>query len=316
MTRLRPFAIPMRMRFRGARRRSGVLIEGPAGWGEFSPFPEYGSAYGARWLAAAREAAERGFPPAVRDRVEVNAIVPAVDPSTAARLAREAGCPAIKIKVAEPGHRLADDVARVAAVREAVGADVSLRVDANGAWDVETAVLALTRLAVYDLQYAEQPVATAEELRALSRRTAVPLAVDDLIRTAEDPVAVVRAVHGDVVVLKAQPLGGVERALEVAAAARRPVVVSSAVETSIGLAAGLALAAALPEPPLACGLGTATLLAADVTTDPLVPVDGALTVRRPAPDPGLLDACAPPPDEAADLLDRLAAADAADSRYR
>lgn len=308
---LRPFRVPLRLRFRGVTERSGVLLRGPAGWGEFSPFPDYGPEYASRWLAAAREAATRPWPEPVRDRVPVNTTVPAVDPATAAELVRASGCRTAKVKVGEPGQDLATDAERVAAVRDALGPDGRLRVDANGAWDVATAALAIARLARHDLEYVEQPCATLDELRDLRRRTPVPIAADESIRTAEDPARVLAAGAADVLVLKVQPLGGVHRALEVAAAGGLPVVVSSAVETSVGLAAGLAFAAALPELPYACGLGTQPLLAHDVVTDPLAPVGGELVVRRPVPDPQLLEAAAPPPDEAAALLDRLAAADAA-----
>lgn len=312
---LRPFRVPLRLRFRRVEERSGVLLRGPAGWGEFSPFPEYGPEYAARWLAAAREAATTPWPAAVRDVVPVNTTIPAVDPATAADLVRRSGCRTVKVKVAEPGQDLAADVARVAAVRDALGPEGAIRVDANGAWDVATAALAIARLDRHDLEYVEQPCATLAELRDLRGRIDVAVAADESIRTAEDPARVVAAGAADVLVLKVQPLGGVHRALEVAEAGGLPVVVSSAVETSVGLAAGLAFAAALPDLPYACGLGTQPLLASDLVTDPLVPVDGALAVRRPEPDPHLLDAAVPPPDEAAALLDRLAAADAASGRF-
>lgn len=312
--RLVPFRVPMRLRFRRSDERLGVLLHGPAGWGEFSPFPEYGPAHAARWLAAAREAAVDGFPPAVRDRVPVNTVVPAVDPAVAADLVTRSGCTTAKVKVAEPGQSLADDVERVAAVRDALGPSGRIRIDANAAWDVETAVLALARLARYDLEYVEQPCVGLDELAQVRRRSAVAVAADESIRTADDPIRAAGAGAVDVVVLKVQPLGGVRRALEVAevaAATGVPAVVSSALETSIGLAAGLALAAALPALPYACGLGTATLLAGDLVADPLVPVDGHLMVRRPPPDTALLAQHAPDPDTARSLLERLAAADRA-----
>lgn len=312
---LRVVDVPMRLRFRGVERRIAVLLQGPAGWGEFSPFAEYGPAYSARWLAAAREAAERPWPAPVRDVVAVNTTVPAVDPATAAELVRRSGCTTAKVKVGEPGQELAADVQRVAAVREMLGPDGRLRVDANGAWDVATASMALTRLDRYDLEYAEQPVATLEELRDLRRRVRVPLAADEVIRTAEDPAKVAAQDAADVLVLKVQPLGGVRRALDVAGAAGLPVVVSSALETSVGLAAGLAFAAALPELPYACGLGTATLLAGDVTDDPLLPQDGVLRVRRPTPAPSLLDHWAATPEVAVQMLERMRTADAATGRY-
>lgn len=305
---LHPFLIPMRLTFRRVQERSGVLLHGPGGWGEFSPFPEYGPEYASRWFAAALEAATMGFPPAVRSEVEVNAIVPATDPDTATRLVQDAGCRTVKVKVAESGQDLAADLDRVAAVRAALGPKGRIRIDANGAWDVATAVLAIGRLQRYDLEYVEQPCQTVAELGDVARRTGVPVAADESIRTADDPIKVARAGGVDILVLKVQPLGGVRRALEIAEAAGVPVVVSSAVETSVGLAAGLAFAAALPDLPYACGLGTATLLKADVTTEPLVPAQGVLAVRSVTPDPAMLTQATPDPETAGALLDRLGAA--------
>ncbi len=308
--RLVPFSVGLRHRFRGVTHREGVLLEGPAGWGEFSPFAEYGPAYAARWLASAIEAATTAFPDARRSSVPVNTTVPAVDAATAARLVRDSACSTAKVKVAETGQQLADDVERLAAVRDALGADGCIRVDANGAWDVQTAVFTLARLdaAAGGLEYVEQPCATVAELAEVRRRTDVLVAADESIRTADDPLRVVRAGAADLLVLKVQPMGGVSAAMEVAAACGLPVVASSAVETSVGLAAGVAFAAALEELSYACGLGTATLLAADVTASPLVPDAGAVTPRRVAPDDGMLDAAAPAPREAERLLNRLRAA--------
>jgi O-succinylbenzoate synthase len=290
MTDVLVFDLPMRERFRGQVRRSGVLLRGPAGWGEFSPFPDYDAPTCARWLAAAREAAYDGFPPAVRDRVPVNTTVPAVGPDRAHELVRASGCATAKVKVAEPGQSLAEDVARVEAVRDALGPAGKVRVDANAAWDVDTAEKALRELDRFELEYAEQPVPSLEEMAQLRRRVDVRLAADESVRRAEDPLRVAGLEAADIVVLKVQPIGGVRRCLEVAEACGLPVVVSSAVETSVGLAAGVALAAALPELPYACGLGTLTLLDGDVCRDPLLPVDGALPVRPAAPDADLVAA--------------------------
>jgi O-succinylbenzoate synthase len=281
------FDVPMRVRFRGQHRRSGVLLSGPAGWGEFSPFPDYDAKTCSRWLAAAREAAERGWPEPVRDAVEVNTTVPAVGAEQAHAMVRASGCRTAKVKVAEAGQSLGDDVARVEAVRDALGHDGRVRVDANGAWSLDEAARALKALDVFDLEYAEQPVATLEDMAQLRRRVSVRLAADESVRTATDPLRVAGLEAADVVVLKVQPLGGVRRCLEVAEACGLPVVVSSAVETSVGIAAGVALAAALPELPFACGLGTVPLLSTDVTADPLLPVGGMLPVRRVTPDPAL-----------------------------
>lgn len=283
------YAIPLRTRFRGLTVRDGVLLRGPAGWGEFSPFWDYDDDESAAWLRAALEAADEGWPAPVRDCVPVNVTIPAVGAADAHRLVTASGgCRTAKVKVAERGQDIGQEIARLEAVRDALGADGAIRVDANGGWDLETA---LARLPVLDraaggLEYAEQPVAAVGDLAVLRRRLEIPIAADESIRRAEDPMAVVRAEAADVVVLKVQPLGGVRACLALAEQVGLPVVVSSALETSVGLAAGVALAAALPDLPYACGLATAQLFTADVVDDPLLPVDGAIPVRRPdlAPD--------------------------------
>ena len=275
------FDIPMTTRFRGITRRRGMLIEGGAGWAEWSPFPEYDDAIAARWLAAALEAARDGFPEPVRDRIPVNAIVPVLPPGAAAERVWLSGCRTAKVKVAEPGQGLDDDVARVAAVRAALGPGGAIRVDANAAWTPAEALVALRELAAFGLEYAEQPCRTVEELGELRRLldragVAVPIAADESIRLAADPL-LVRGV-ADVAIVKVQPLGGVRRSLELAERIGLPAVVSSALETSVGLRAGVALAAALPDLPFACGLETLSLLTDDVAARPLRATDGFLPV--------------------------------------
>ncbi|GHS85613.1 o-succinylbenzoate synthase [Actinomycetota bacterium] len=288
------YAIPLRTRFRRITVREGILLRGPAGWGEFSPFWDYDADESAAWLRAAWEAADEGWPAPLRDRIPVNVTVPAVDAEAAHRIVRASGgCRTAKVKVAEPGQGLAEEVARLEAVRDALGPDGAIRVDANAGWDVETAVQRLRLLdrAAGGLEYAEQPVASVADLAAVRRAVDVPIAADESIRRAQDPLAVVRAEAADVVVLKVQPLGGVRACLALAEQVGLPVVVSSALETSVGLAAGIALAAALPELPYACGLATAQLLTADVVSRSLLPVDGAIPVdlaREVVPEPGLL----------------------------
>jgi O-succinylbenzoate synthase len=284
----RAFAIPMRTRFRGITLREGALLAGPAGWGEFSPFAEYGPRECARWLCCALEAALTGWPAPLRHRVPVNVTVPAVGPPQAHAIVAGSGCRTAKVKVAEPGQPESADVARVEAVRDALGPAGKLRIDANGAWDVDQAARMLAALAPFGLEYAEQPCATLDELAALRKRVDVPLAADESIRRAEDPLAVRAAGAADIVVIKAQPLGGVRAGLEIAAACGLPAVVSSAVESSIGLAAGVALAAALPDLKYACGLATMSLLTGDVTAEPLAAQDGELPVRRAVVDPAQL----------------------------
>ncbi|MGY1695838.1 o-succinylbenzoate synthase [Geodermatophilus sp. SYSU D00814] len=299
------WSVPMRTRFRGIDVRDGVLVRGPAGWGEFSPFWDYGVLESRRWWAAAAEAALTGWPAPVRDAVPVNVTVPAVDAGRAHAIVTASGCRTAKVKVAEPGQTAADDLARVEAVRDALGPGGAVRVDANAAWDVDTAVARIRHLDRVGLEYVEQPCATVEELAALRRRTDVRIAGDEVLRRADDPLAVDLREACDVVVLKVQPLGGVRAALRVAEAHGLPCVVSSALESSVGLAAGVALAAALPELPFACGLATGALLGGDVTSEPLRPVDGVLPVRPVTPD-RLADVAASP-EVTGRWADRLAA---------
>ncbi len=307
-------AVPMSVPFRGVRIREAVLLEGPHGWGEFAPFLEYGPAEASRWLTAAVEAAWDGWPEPVRDTVPVNATVPAVGPDEVAGvLARFPGCTTAKVKVAERGQPSSADVDRVAAVRAALGHGGRIRVDANGGWSVDEAADAIGRLTRYHLEYAEQPCASLEELRDLRvvlgrRGLDVPVAADESIRKAADPLRVKALGAADVVVVKVAPLGGVRRALEVVEACGLPAVVSSALDTSVGIAGGVALAAALPSLDYACGLGTVALLTGDVTGEPLLPVEGSLPVRRVAADPALLQRWAAPPERAAWWRDRVAAA--------
>lgn len=297
MPELHVYDIAMRTRFRGITRRQGMVWRGAGGWAEWSPFLDYHGDELKPWLAAAREAADDGYPEPVRESVPVNATVPAVGPEQAYAVARDSGCRTAKVKVAEPGQTLADDLARVEAVRDALGADGRVRVDANGGWDLDQAVAALRELGRFGLEYAEQPVASVEDLARLRRTLlqkgiSVPIAADESIRRSGDPERVAELAAADVAVLKVQPLGGVRRCLELAELLGLPVVVSSALETSIGLAAGVALAAALPELPYACGLNTRSLLTDDLVTDSLTAVDGAIPVRTVAADPDALEQCA------------------------
>lgn len=302
------YAIRLRTRFRGITVREGVLLRGAAGWGEFSPFSEYSDAESAPWLTCALEAADHGWPEPVRDRIEVNTTVPVVTPDRAFELVAAAGAGTAKVKVADPRVSLADDCERLAAVRDALGPDGAIRVDANGVWDVDTAVAAIGDLdrAASGLQYVEQPCASIEELAAVRRRVDVPIAADESIRRADDPFRVALAGAADVAVLKVAPLGGVRRALRVAEACGLPCVVSSAVETSVGLAAGVALACALPSLDFACGLATLPLLERDACAAPLNPVGGGLSWLPHAPEPDLADFPAADDKARARWLQRLA----------
>ncbi len=297
--------IPMIVRFRRVTWREAVLLEGPAGWGEFSPFPDYPPATTSRWLASALESAVAARPVAVRSTIPVNVTVPAVPPDQAYQLVTESECRTAKVKIAEPGESRDMDLARVAAVRDALGPEGRLRVDVNAAWSVDEAADRINELDWFSLEYVEQPVATIDEMIELRHKVNVPIAADEVIRQAADPMEVVEREAADLLVLKVQPLGGVQRTLELAERSQMPVVISSALETSVGLAAGLRAAAALPELPYACGLATAVLLEGHVTIDPLLPVAGQIEVREAIPDPDLLDEWQADPETESRLLRRL-----------
>ncbi|MDP2772572.1 MAG: o-succinylbenzoate synthase [Nocardioides sp.] len=302
------FAVPMRTRFRGVTVREGVLLRGAAGWGEWSPFLEYDATVAEPWLRCAEEAAAGDWPAPLRGSVPVNVTVPAVGPEQAHGIVTAGGCRTAKVKVAEPGQTLADDEARLEAVRDAIGPTGAVRIDANGGWSVDDAVAAIAVLdrAAGGLEYVEQPAASVEDLAAVRRRVGVPIAADESIRRAADPYLVRDLGAADIAVLKVQPLGGVRACLRIAEDIGLPVVVSSALETSVGIAAGVALAAALPELPYACGLATVQLFAADVVAESLLPVDGALAVRAPSVEPARLAAVAAGPDRVAHWEARLA----------
>jgi O-succinylbenzoate synthase len=286
-------ALPLVTRFRSIELREAMLLRGPQGWTEFSPFTEYDDIEASAWLRAAIDFGWRETPTALRDRIPVNATLPAVAADAVdGVLARFAGIRTVKVKVAEPGQRLADDVARVKATRAFLGPEGRIRVDANAGWNVDEAEHAAHALAGFDLEYLEQPCATVEELIELRTRLhdwQLPIAADESVRKAEDPLAVARAGAADLLVIKAQPLGGIHRALTIVAEAGLPVVVSSALDTSVGISMGAALAAAIPELNYDCGLATVGLFEQDVAVDPLVAVDGAIEVRRVEVDKRVLD---------------------------
>ncbi|NQW71448.1 MAG: o-succinylbenzoate synthase [Actinobacteria bacterium] len=289
-----PFAVRLRRNFRGVDVREGLLIKGPSGWGEFAPFDDYSHQAAARWLDCSLEAAFGSWPVSRRSAVHVNAIVPAVSPSVAALLTRQAindhGCSTIKVKV---GGALADDEARVASVRDALDTTLGrgfgrIRIDANGAWDVSTAKTSLRRLAEYGLEYVEQPCREVEQIIEVRGSCPVPIAVDETLRTSDDAEALAR--QGDLIsrmadfaIVKPAPLGGIEACLRVIEALPVPVVVSSSLDTSVGLAVAVNLAGILGLE-IACGLGTGALFEEDLVSSPEPPVDGMLTVRRVAPD--------------------------------
>jgi O-succinylbenzoate synthase len=298
----------MTTRFRGITVREGVLVETESGWGEFSPFVEYDDAVAAPWLACALEAARGDWPAPVRSSVPVNVTVPAVGPERAHEIVARSGCGTAKVKVADPGETLAEAQARLEAVRAALGPEGRVRIDVNGLWSVDEALAGIPVLdrAAGGLEYVEQPCASVEELALVRRRVDVPIAADESIRRAADPYRVRDLEAADVAVLKVQPLGGVRACLRIAEDIGLPVVVSSALESSVGLAAGVALAAALPELPYACGLATRALLTGDLVERSLVPHGGAIgVVSRMPPSAERLAGSRAAPDRVAWWQDRV-----------
>ncbi|MFD2757730.1 o-succinylbenzoate synthase [Gulosibacter faecalis] len=316
LARTHVVSLPLNTRFRGVTHREAALIEGDQTvdgvpvWSEFSPFFEYETAEAANWLAAALEYA---FAPDL-DRfaagtVPVNATVPAVEAAAVpAVLARYDGCEVVKVKVAERGQRLADDLARLEAVR-AAAPDARLRIDANAGWSVAEAARALTAFADagFEFEYAEQPVGTVTELAALRRELAgrpaagIRLAADELVRKADDPLAVARSGTVDHLVVKAQPLGGVRRATAIVRESGLTATVSSALDTSVGIVMGAQLAAGLAKaglPVFAAGLGTVSLFA-DEVSEPRRPVGGRISLAPVVPDAAALREHAATPDRVA-----------------
>jgi O-succinylbenzoate synthase len=303
LDRLHVVALPMRVRFRGIITREVALIDGPAGWGEFGAFLEYQPDEAAHWLSAGIEAAYRAQPEVRRDRIPINATVPAVTADAVAEvLAHFPGARTAKVKVAEPGQSLADDVARVNAVRTLVP---NVRVDANGGWSVEDAVTAAHALtADGPLEYLEQPCKSVPELAEVRRRVDVPVAADESIRKADDPLHVVRSGAADIAVLKVAPLGGVRAMLIIAGQIDIPAVVSSALDSAVGIGAGLIAAGCLPGLPYACGLGTGSLFVEDVV-EPVTPVDGYLPVATATPSLARLATLAAPPERRQWWIERV-----------
>ena len=263
--------------------REGMLIEGPQGWGEFSPPPDCDDRETSRWLTAAIEGGTVGWPDPRRGRIPIAVVVTAVDPEAARLTVEVSGCRTADVTVAATPDSLAEDVARVEAVRAGLGPEGRIRLSANGMWNVAGAVRAIAALseAAGELEFVGQPCRTTDELATVRRQVDVRIAAE--VSSAE-------AV--DVVILRSGPLGGVRRSLRVAERLDIPCVVSSSNETSIGLASGLALAGALPELPYDCALGTVSVLTGDLVVErrSLRPVDGHLPVAPtpPSPEPELV----------------------------
>ena len=281
-------ALPLKSKFRGITVREVAVFEGPAGWGEFSPFLEYDDVESSTWLLSAIDAATNPAPMAYRGFIKVNATLPALNNAKEIEelLQSFAGCDTVKIKV---GENLGEDIVRVARVR-ALLPKAKLRLDVNGAWSVDQALINLYGIyeEVGPLEYIEQPCATLAELRQLKEKLVIDFKItgDEVIRKAKDPFAIDLQSAVDVLMLKVAPLGGITRAREIGAHHKLPMVVSSALDSAVGIGYGLQLAASLPSLEYACGLATGQLLSADVAAMPLE--NGELAVRSISPDADLL----------------------------
>lgn len=281
-------ALPLKSKFRGITMREVALFEGPAGWGEFAPFLEYDDSESSTWLLSAIDAASNPAPMAHRGFIKVNATLPALNGAKEIEelLWSFSGCDTVKIKV---GENLGEDIVRVARVR-ALLPKTKLRLDVNGAWSVDQALINLYEIyeEVGPLEYVEQPCATLNELRQLKEKLAfeIKIAGDEVIRKAKDPFAINLQDAVDILILKVAPLGGITRAREIGAHHKLPMVVSSALDSAVGISYGLQLAASLPSLDYSCGLATGQLLSADIANMSLQ--NGELAVRSVSPDADLL----------------------------
>ena len=308
----RVVSLPLRTRFRGLTHREALLFEGENGWAEWSPFVEYEDEEAAIWLGAAIEFASETLPPTPRTQIGINATLPAVGVDEVEKVLKPFGkFGTVKIKVAEKGQTLQDDINRIIKVWQTYP-QAKIRLDANGGLKVNEAI-ALVGMMLENgiqLEYFEQPCKTIAELaefKHLLRRysDSVKVAADESVRKVSDPLAVALAGAADILVLKAAPLGGIRRTLDIVREAGLPVVVSSALDTSIGISMGLHLAGALPELSYDCGLGTAAMFIGDITKDPLIAENGVLEIRRVEPDHGRLQVFAAEDHRADWWLERL-----------
>jgi len=283
---LRVVALPTTTNFRGISVREVALIQGEYGWGEFSPFLEYDDAESAPWLACAIEAATNPKPKLYRTEVAINGTIPALnDPADLERIVNSfPGVTTFKIKV---GENLSEDIARINIVRS-LRPDAKIRIDANGLWSVDQTVSFLD--SVGDVEYVEQPCATIEELRELKKRIDVKIVGDEILRKAKDPFAINLTGAIDYLMLKVQPLGGIKRAHRLAEHHNLPVVVSSALESAVGINYGVILAASFEDMNFDCGLGTGSLLAKNVAELPIV--EGKIAISNVVPNLEGLDVSA------------------------
>ena len=270
---LRVLALPMRTTFRSLNIRETALFKGENGWGEFAPFVEYSDQESLPWLESAIEAADKPLSPALRESIPINATVPASNDEAEIEqiLSWYPGVDTVKIKV---GTGIQEDLVRIAQVRKHLP-KTKIRIDVNGSWSVKEALFNIN--AIYEvtgdlLEYVEQPVTSLDELKQLKEDMSVDVKIagDEVLRKAKDPFAI--SLYGaiDILMLKVSPLGGIKRAMDLASHHKLPVVISSALESAVGISYGLALAARVPNLDYACGLGTSALFNQDISDIPIL----------------------------------------------
>jgi O-succinylbenzoate synthase len=277
---LRVLALPMRTTFRSLDIRETALFKGENGWGEFAPFVEYSDQESLPWLESAIEAADKALSPALRESIPINATVPASNDEAEIEqiLSWYPGVDTVKIKV---GTGIKEDLAGIKAVRKYLP-KAKIRIDVNGSWSVKEALSNIS--AIYEvtgdlLEYVEQPVASLDELKQLKEGMSVDVKIagDEVLRKAKDPFAISLDGAIDILMLKVSPLGGIKRAMDLASHHKLPVVISSALESAVGISYGLALAARVPNLDYACGLGTSVLFNQDISDIPII--SGAIKVK-------------------------------------
>ena len=298
----------MRTAFRGVKHREALIFKGER-YAEWSPFLEYEDQEAATWLKGAMSWANDPLPTLFRDQIRINATLPAVRPDEIGDVLSKFGkFETVKIKVASTGEELAQDIARIHKVRE-LYPDAKLRLDANGGYAISDALQMVEELRDFNIEYLEQPVSSITDMAALRKQlvgSGIKIAADESIRKSADPQEVMRAQAADIVMLKAQPLGGVDAGLKIASELGLEVVVSSALETSLGISQGLYLAGALENLDYDCGLGTLNLFEGDIVKDSLIPIESRLDVKVSDPDPELLERFAASPERTSWWESRLA----------
>ncbi len=281
-------SIPTKTNFRGITNREVAIFSGSEGWSEFSPFVEYSNRESSTWLRAAVEASNTPWPHLYRKSIPINATLPNVSPEKVAGVLKNfEGCTTVKIKIDNfiSGAELVEETLNILP-------GTKIRLDVNGSWSLDEALLYL-----YDFhlrfgnvfEYIEQPCTSFDDLVKLKSEIPMKIALDESIRKNLDSDLSDLAKAGDVAIIKWAPSGGFASAHEIANTVCLPVVISSALDTGIGISHSLALAGSFENLDFACGLGTVALLESDICEPALIPTQGFLDVNRVEPNFALVE---------------------------